>query len=47
MSPNVRERDAETWIKGDRNSVPAGADPAHACVLSDRTRVLTLSAYHP
>lgn len=47
MSPNVKERDAETWIKGDKNSVPAGADPAHACVLSVRTCVLMLSAHHP
>lgn len=39
MSPNVKERDAETWIRGDTNSVPAGADPV-------RTRVLTLSARH-
>lgn len=46
MLSNVKERDAETWIKGDKNSVPAGTDPAHACILSGRTRVLTLGAHH-
>lgn len=34
MSSNIKERDAETWIKGEKDSVPAGAGPAHAGVPS-------------
>lgn len=44
MSSNIKERDAETWIKGEKDSVPAGAGPAHAGVRRDR--VLSLSAHH-